>query len=131
MPRLPLNLHSNESRQVGGAKLQSAAISYYGGYYVQRGHLRQTPTVVGRNLTQSSEARSEFTILRITSVFVCVSYPPQVLYYLWYYVRWYVVHAQRMTSEIVIGMVGETSHIQCSLALSANGHDVGCLISIL
>ena len=51
-------------------------------YYVQRGHLRQTPTVVGRNLTQSSKARSEVAILRITSVFVCVSYPPRVLYYL-------------------------------------------------
>ena len=37
--------------------------------YVQRGHLHQTHTVVGRNLTQSSEARSELVFLRITSVF--------------------------------------------------------------
>ena len=64
----------------GSAKLVSLTLSNSQfiaavGGDVQRGHLRQTPTVVGRNLTQSSEARSELAILRITSVFVCVSYP--------------------------------------------------------
>ena len=88
-----LNLFCDQYNHCLASKLQSDAISYYGGCSFPSlilpvhirpllCHLCQTPTVVGRNLTQSSKARSEFAMLCIRSMFVCVSYPLEC-YNLW------------------------------------------------